>query len=247
MSAHYFTLYFLEAVFYASLYFLLINFNFPEVEIEPPPPGRRPAKGGAMAGGGVMAGGGAGGAAGGQSGTGAGVKPPQPRMMGVQPGSQAGTMAGMGGGMAGMSGAMPGAGGPMPGAGGAMSGAGGAMPAPMGGVPGGIVAQSRVPMPMGMPMRSLVGSPSMAPPGFEEPCKCEVECCQMPSEPRRPLPILHLPMVFHYGCCGCTDCPPSLNPFVSFRLRYTMMMARRMGMRPGMLNAEGEPPDMTSR
>ena len=146
----------------------------------------------------------------------------------------------------------------MMGGAGAMMSPSGAMPGPgsmsglPGALPGGITAQTSMPMPMPMlGMRSLVGSPSMAPPGFEEPCKCEVECCQMPMEPRRPLPILDLPMVFHYGCCGCVDCPPSLNPFVAFRLRYIMMMARSMArsmaMRPGMANSGREPPDVISR
>ena len=156
-------------------------------------------------------------------------------------------------GQSGMSGAGPISGQVMGGAmmmpGGTMQGPG-AMSGQTGGVPGGITAQTSMAMPMPMiGMRSLVGSPSMAPPGFEEPCKCEVECCQMPMEPRRPLPVLHLPMVFHYGCCGCVDCPPSLNPFIAFRLRYTMMMAQRMAaMRPGMTMPGGrEPPDVISR
>ena len=188
------------------------------------------AMGGAMVGGGAMAEGG-----GAMPGTG----PMDSQMMMGASGASAMAGAGpMGNRMMGGSGVMMTPSGTMPGS--------ATMPGQTGALPGGIVAQTSRMMPM-TTMRFMVGSPSMAPPGFEEPCKCEVECCQMPMEPRRPLPILHLPMVLHYGCCGCVDCPASLNPFIAFRIRYTMMMARSMRMRPGMANSEGEPPDVISR
>ena len=212
-------------IYYSSSHIFVFEdpscfFFFPEVEIEPPPPRRRQGAGGASAGG---AGGGPGGG--------------QPASAGGAKGIQGGMIGPSSRGQPGVPGMAMGSGQTGP-----MSGGGGAMPAPMGTVPPGIVAQTgRSPMSM-MSMASIVGSPSMAPPGFEAPCKCEVECCQMPAEPRRPLPILHLPMVFHYGCCGCVDCPPSLNPFIAFRIRYTMMMARSMGRRP-ILNSEGELPE----
>ena len=216
------------------------------MEIEPPPPRRGQGAGGPSTGGAATGPGGtasgSGGAAqlssGSQAGAISGMGSSQAGAMPGMGGTQSGAPPGMGGtqpaGMPGMSGAQTGT---MPGMGGAQSMS----------MPGMSGAQSRPTMPMGtMSMARFVGSPSLAPPGFEEPCKCEAECCQMPSEPRRPLPIFHLPMVFHYGCCGCVECPPSLNPYISFRIRYTMMMARRMGMIP-VLDSEGELPDVISR
>ncbi|KAK3603468.1 hypothetical protein CHS0354_030308 [Potamilus streckersoni] len=64
-----------------------------------------------------------------------------------------------------------------------------------------------------IPPPMMPGGQSIPPP--EEPCPCAVQCCSMPMEPQRQLPILHLPNVNHVGCCGCINCPASLLPAVA--------------------------------
>lgn len=78
-------------------------------------------------------------------------------------------------------------------------------------------------------------------PNMEEPCPCDADCCSTPMDPRRLLPVMHMPMTSHQGCCGCVDCPVSLSPMVASMLRGAAMMSmanqRRMA---GQTEAEGK-------
>lgn len=65
--------------------------------------------------------------------------------------------------------------------------------------------------PIGMPM--MIPMPNPMPPPMD-PCSCEVECCMFPWEMRRRSHIFHMPMVMRLDCCGCVDCPVTLNPAV---------------------------------
>ncbi|KAL3861305.1 hypothetical protein ACJMK2_007342 [Sinanodonta woodiana] len=99
----------------------------------------------------------------------------------------------------------------------------------MGPMPESMMGPAMEPMPRSMPPMTMEGiltvmmrvtPPPMMPGGQsmpppEEPCSCAVQCCSLPTEPRRHLPILHLPNVIHDGCCGCINCPPSLFPDVA--------------------------------
>lgn len=78
-------------------------------------------------------------------------------------------------------------------------------------------------------------------PNMEEPCPCDADCCSRPVEPRRLLPVMHMPMTSHQGCCGCVDCPVSLSPMVASMLRGAAMVSmanqRRLA---GQTEAEGK-------
>ena len=62
-------------------------------------------------------------------------------------------------------------------------------------------------------------------PPMEEPCPCDAECCSLPMEPRRLIPVMNVPMTAHQGCCGCVDCPYSLSPMVTSLLQASAMMS----------------------
>lgn len=73
---------------------------------------------------------------------------------------------------------------------------------------------------------------NMPMPPMEEPCPCDAECCKLPTEPRRLLPVLEIPMVMHRGCCGCVDCPNSLSPLINGMVQAAQMATAQQGPPP---------------
>jgi hypothetical protein len=71
---------------------------------------------------------------------------------------------------------------------------------------------------MALALRRINGINQRLPP-MEEPCPCDAECCSLPMEPRRILPVLNIPMTMHPGCCGCVECPLSLSPVIGGMLQ----------------------------
>ncbi|KAL4220956.1 hypothetical protein ACF0H5_019222 [Mactra antiquata] len=67
---------------------------------------------------------------------------------------------------------------------------------------------------MALSLRRMYGM-NIPTPLMEEPCPCGADCCSMPMEPRRVLPVFNIPMTMHRGCCGCIDCPISLSHLVT--------------------------------
>ncbi|XP_045163722.2 uncharacterized protein LOC123528044 isoform X2 [Mercenaria mercenaria] len=148
------------------------------------------------------------------------------------------TMGGTGQAMGGMGQTMGGTGQAMGGTGQAMGGAG-QMAGGAGQMTGG-AGQMMPPTPPGSPLQNLLSNMARMAlalrqmyglnqplPPMEEPCPCDADCCVRPTDPRRVLPVLSIPMTLHRGCCGCVECPASLSPVISGMIQVAKMAASR--------------------